>query len=107
MFSVSHAIFGVGTIKINYYYYYFIFFNSIWQVLVSTIDFRYITDVITKEEAIQLLKSKQAGKQERIKLVMEKGYPAYTTQVGKTVKLFTYIIFKKVGVGAPEVSGLD
>ncbi|PZC76379.1 hypothetical protein B5X24_HaOG204746 [Helicoverpa armigera] len=50
--------------------------------LVSTIDFRYITDVITKEEAIQLLKAKQAGKDERVKYLMQNGYPAYTTQVG-------------------------
>lgn len=48
----------------------------------STIDFRYITDVVTKEEAIKLLKAKQAGKQERIKQLIEKGYPAYTTQAG-------------------------
>lgn len=53
------------------------------QELVSTIDFRYITDVITKEEAIKMLRDKQAGKQERVKYLMEHGYPAYTTQVGK------------------------
>ncbi|XP_048489494.1 mitochondrial enolase superfamily member 1 [Plutella xylostella] len=52
------------------------------EELVSTIDFRYITDVVTKEEAIQMLKSKRAGVQERIKILEEKGYPAYTTQVG-------------------------
>ncbi|XP_063375559.1 mitochondrial enolase superfamily member 1-like [Cydia amplana] len=50
--------------------------------LVSTIDFRYITDVITKEEAMQLLKSKKAGQKERIKQLEENGYPAYTTQAG-------------------------
>lgn len=49
----------------------------------STIDFRYITDVITKEEAIILLKEKRVGKDERVKELLEKGYPAYTTQVGK------------------------
>ncbi|CAK1602244.1 unnamed protein product [Parnassius mnemosyne] len=52
------------------------------EELVSTIDFRYITDVITKEEAIKLLKSKQASKKERVKYLLENGYPAYTTQVG-------------------------
>ncbi|XP_034835915.1 mitochondrial enolase superfamily member 1-like [Maniola hyperantus] len=52
------------------------------EELVSTIDFRYITDVITKDEAIQLLKVKLAGKEERVKQLLEKGYPAYTTQVG-------------------------
>lgn len=50
--------------------------------LVSTIDFRYITDVVTKEEAIKMLKEKQAGKAERIKYLEQNGYPAYTTQVG-------------------------
>ncbi|GFY65679.1 mitochondrial enolase superfamily member 1 [Trichonephila inaurata madagascariensis] len=35
------------------------------EQLVSTIDFRYITDVITKEEAIELLKKKEDGKKER------------------------------------------
>ncbi|XP_045779786.1 mitochondrial enolase superfamily member 1-like isoform X1 [Maniola jurtina] len=52
------------------------------EELVSTIDFRYITDVITKDEAIQLLKDKRAGKEERVKQLLEQGYPAYTTQVG-------------------------
>lgn len=32
------------------------------EQLISTIDFRYITDVITKEEAIKLLKDNQKGK---------------------------------------------
>lgn len=50
--------------------------------LVSTIDFRYITDVITKEEAITLLRENQFGKEERIAKLTEKGYPAYTTQIG-------------------------
>ncbi|XP_028042334.1 mitochondrial enolase superfamily member 1-like [Bombyx mandarina] len=50
--------------------------------LVSTIDFRYITDVITPEDAVELLRSKQAGKEERIEFLLENGYPCYTTQVG-------------------------
>ncbi|XP_039757612.1 mitochondrial enolase superfamily member 1-like [Pararge aegeria] len=52
------------------------------EELVSTIDFRYITDVITKDEAIKLLKDKLARKDEKVKELSEKGYPAYTTQVG-------------------------
>ncbi|XP_049779925.1 mitochondrial enolase superfamily member 1-like isoform X3 [Schistocerca cancellata] len=52
------------------------------ETLVSTIDFRYISDVITKEEAIQILKSKQEGKGEREEEMRTVGYPAYTTQVG-------------------------
>lgn len=53
------------------------------EQLVSTIDFRYITDVITKEEAIEILKKAREGKEERIQDLFVHGYPAYTTQVGK------------------------
>jgi L-fuconate dehydratase len=44
--------------------------------------FRYITDAITPDEALALLKAKEAGKAEREKSVIETGYPAYTTSVG-------------------------
>lgn len=64
--------------------------KPVWQLLadmepeqlVSTIDFRYITDVITKEEAIELLKKGKEGKEERVEKLLKNGYPAYTTQVG-------------------------
>lgn len=52
------------------------------EELVSTIDFRYITDVVTKEEAIAMLKVSKEEKKARIKTLEDKGYPAYTTQVG-------------------------
>lgn len=52
------------------------------EQLVSCIDFTYITDVITPAEALSLLKEKEAGKKERIAILMEKGYPAYTTSAG-------------------------
>ncbi|XP_053972762.1 mitochondrial enolase superfamily member 1-like [Hylaeus volcanicus] len=52
------------------------------EQLVSAIDFRYITDVITKEEALQMLKDNEGGKAEREKFLQKNGYPAYTTQVG-------------------------
>lgn len=53
------------------------------QLLVSTIDFRYITDVITPSEAIDMLKQGQNGKQQRIDELNAVGYPCYTTQVGR------------------------
>lgn len=52
------------------------------ELLVSTIDFRYITDVITKEEAVALLKCGQVGRMDRLADLNKNGYPAYTTQVG-------------------------
>lgn len=50
--------------------------------LVSTIDFRYIDDCITKEEAIELLEKKRSGKANRENIILQSGYPAYTTQIG-------------------------
>ncbi|KAK9300469.1 hypothetical protein QLX08_006819 [Tetragonisca angustula] len=52
------------------------------EQLVSTIDFRYITDVITEEEAVELLKVNQKDKEKREEILRKTGYPAYTTQVG-------------------------
>ncbi|XP_031840080.2 mitochondrial enolase superfamily member 1 isoform X2 [Nomia melanderi] len=52
------------------------------EQLVSTIDFRYITDVVTKEEAIEMLRASEEGKKEREEFLIKNGYPAYTTQVG-------------------------
>jgi L-fuconate dehydratase len=52
------------------------------EELVSCIDFTYLTDVITPEEAVQMLRRQQEGKQERIDFLMKNGYPAYTTSAG-------------------------
>jgi len=52
------------------------------EELVSCIDFTYITDVITPDEAVKFLKSKAEGKQERIDYLLSNGYPAYTTSAG-------------------------
>ena len=52
------------------------------EEFISCIDFTYITDAITKEEALQILKKKESSKQERIKFLLENGYPAYTTSAG-------------------------
>lgn len=50
--------------------------------MVSTIDFRYITDVITPNEAIEILQNNQMGKQKRVEELLKIGYPCYTTQIG-------------------------
>ncbi|KAI8501118.1 Mitochondrial enolase super member 1 [Branchiostoma belcheri] len=52
------------------------------EKLVSCIDFRYISDVLTKEEAVEMLKKNQEGKADREKEMLEKGYPAYITSAG-------------------------
>ncbi|XP_037498146.1 mitochondrial enolase superfamily member 1 [Rhipicephalus sanguineus] len=52
------------------------------QEIVSLIDFRYISDLLTKEEAIGILEEKQQGKVQREKELLASGYPAYTTACG-------------------------
>lgn len=50
--------------------------------LVSCIDFRYITDALTPDEAIDLLERQAPGKAEREQRLRAEGFPAYTTSTG-------------------------
>ncbi|WP_110668022.1 L-fuconate dehydratase [Salinicola halophilus] len=50
--------------------------------LVSCLDFRFITDALTPDEAIALLEAKRSGKAEREAYLREHGYPGYTTSAG-------------------------
>jgi L-fuconate dehydratase len=50
--------------------------------LVSTIDFRYITDALTPDQAIELLARQQNTKPEREAILLAHGCPAYTTSAG-------------------------
>ena len=52
------------------------------EELVACIDFRYITDAITQEEALALLRDNVATKAERVAYLQQNGYPAYTTSAG-------------------------
>jgi L-fuconate dehydratase len=52
------------------------------EELVATLDFRYLTDVLTPQEAIEILKEGQKGKQERIDNLLKVGYPGYSTAAG-------------------------
>jgi L-fuconate dehydratase len=50
--------------------------------LVSCIDFRYITDALTPDEAIEILERSQPGRKGREAQLLRDDYPAYTTSVG-------------------------
>lgn len=50
--------------------------------VLACIPFSYITDAITKEEALALLNTQAPKKSERISHMMAHGYPAYTTSAG-------------------------
>jgi len=64
--------------------------KPLWQLLadmspeelVRCIDFSYITDAITPQEAIAMLRKKEGTKQERIDFLQKHGYTAYTTSAG-------------------------
>ena len=50
--------------------------------IVSLVDFRYLTDVLTPDEARELLERGTEGKADRIAKLERDGYPAYTTAPG-------------------------
>ena len=50
--------------------------------LVKCVDFRYISDAITPEQALELLTKLEPGKAEREVEMLARGYPAYTTSAG-------------------------
>jgi L-fuconate dehydratase len=52
------------------------------EQLVAAIDFRYIEDALRPEEALEILRGKRAGRDERLAELLEFGYPAYTTSAG-------------------------
>jgi L-fuconate dehydratase len=52
------------------------------EEIVKLIDFRYITDCITPEEALAMLQAQEPGKAERLATLEREGYPCYTTSAG-------------------------
>ncbi|MGH3588357.1 MAG: enolase C-terminal domain-like protein, partial [Pseudonocardia sp.] len=64
--------------------------KPLWQVLaglspeqlVDLVDFRYLTDALTPDEALQILRTAEPGRAEREERLLRDGYPAYTTTPG-------------------------
>src|SRR6185437_6120670 len=52
------------------------------EELVSLVDFRYLTDALTEEEALDILRRAESGRAARIERLLAEGYPAYTTTPG-------------------------
>ncbi|KAI0676580.1 enolase C-terminal domain-like protein [Trametes maxima] len=52
------------------------------EEIVNATAFRYITDALTREEALSMLQEKAATRAEREAKVREVGYPAYVTSAG-------------------------
>jgi L-fuconate dehydratase len=64
--------------------------KPLWQLLadmtpeqiVAAIDFRYLTDAITPEQALDILKELEPTKADRVAQMNATGYPSYTTSAG-------------------------
>jgi L-fuconate dehydratase len=64
--------------------------RPLWQLLarmspeeiVGLVDFRYLTDVLTADEALDLLRRTAGGRVQRERRLLAEGYPAYTTSPG-------------------------
>ena len=52
------------------------------EQLVAQIDFRYLRDALTEDEALALLRAAAGGRAERERTLLQHGYPAYTTTPG-------------------------
>ena len=52
------------------------------EQLVDLVDLRYLSDVLTRDEALSILQAGAAGKREREQQLLDKGFPAYTTSAG-------------------------
>jgi L-fuconate dehydratase len=52
------------------------------QQIVDVVDFRYLSDALTPDEALGILEAGVAGREARAAGLLEHGYPAYTTTPG-------------------------
>lgn len=64
--------------------------KPLWRVLadlppeeiVAAVDFRYLRDALTEDEALELLLAARPGREDRERQLLAEGYPAYTTTPG-------------------------
>jgi len=64
--------------------------KPVWQLvsemtpeqIVALIDFRYLTDALTPDEALDMLRRAEPGRSDRTAHLLAAGYPAYTTSAG-------------------------
>ena len=62
----------------------------LWQLLaemtpeeiVDLVDFRYLTDALTRDEALTIVRAGRDGREQRQRALLTEGYPAYTTTPG-------------------------
>ncbi|MEH3091541.1 MAG: L-fuconate dehydratase [Agrobacterium cavarae] len=52
------------------------------EEIADIVDYRYLTDVLTRDDALAILKKAEAGKKERVDILKAEGYACYTTSAG-------------------------
>ncbi len=52
------------------------------EEIADIVDYRYLTDVLNRDDAIEILRRAEAGKAERIATLEREGYACYTTSAG-------------------------
>jgi len=52
------------------------------ETIMEWLTFKYIEDVLTKDEAFNILQNSQMHKEKRIQTILKEGYPSYTTAAG-------------------------
>ncbi len=52
------------------------------EELVQLVDFRYLSDALNREEALQILRAAESGRADREATLLQVGYPAYATSPG-------------------------
>ena len=52
------------------------------EQLVALVDFRYLTDALTPQEALEILRVAEPGRAQRRTQLLDSGYPGYTTTPG-------------------------
>ncbi|MER7971873.1 MULTISPECIES: enolase C-terminal domain-like protein [unclassified Streptomyces] len=86
----------------------------LWQVLArmsperiaDLVDFRYLTDALTRDEAIGILRRAEPGRAGRERILLAEGYPAYTTSpgwLGYSDEKLARLCREAVGAGFPQI----
>lgn len=52
------------------------------EEIVDQVDFRYLTDALDRDQALEILRAAEPGREERTAALLAEGYPAYTTSPG-------------------------
>ncbi|WP_284759785.1 L-fuconate dehydratase [Agrobacterium sp. fls2-241-TYG-188a] len=64
--------------------------KPVWQLvadmgpeeIADIVDYRYLTDVLTRDEAVAILRKAEGGKAQRVETLKNEGYACYTTSAG-------------------------